>query len=881
FEGGTPATSNQQNPQVFYETPGTYDVTLTVTNSAGQDMMALVDYITVESLPMADFSNTVNGATVDFTNLSVHADSYQWFFGDSNSSTATSPTHTYASDGTYTVMLLAENNCDTDTLIGEVVIVTPPLGGFSADVTSGCADLAVQFTDESTDNVTGWSWTFAGGDPATSSDSNPLVTYTQAGTYTVTLEVTNAAGNNTVTEVGYIVVDDVPTAGFTESINGNMVDFTNTSTNATSYSWDFGDTTTSTETDPSHSYAMDGTYTVTLTASNACGDVVLTQEVVILTPPTAGFSADVTSGCADLVVQFSNESTENATSWLWTFSGGNPATSTDQNPVVTYTQAGTYTVTLEASNGAGSDAVTQTNYIVVDDVPVPGFTSVSNSDMVDFTNTSTNATTYSWDFGDNSTSTEVNPTHTYAMDGTYTVTLEATNACGTATLTNTVVVSTLPIPGFTSDVVVGCADLVVQFTDASSENTTGWFWVFEGGDPATSTDQNPVVTYATPGIYDVGLQVSNAAGSAQVVQNGYVTVLGLPTAGFQSMVNGSDAAFMNTSTGGDTYSWDFGDTGTSSDENPNHTYAMDGTYTVTLEVTNECGTVTITDEVVILTPPTAGFTTDVTSGCADLVVQFTDASTENATDWLWTFEGGTPASSTDQNPVVTYSQAGVYAVTLEVSNAAGSNSVVEVDYIVVDDVPEAGFTSLVNGAQVDFSNTSVNAVSYSWDFGDSNTSSDENPSHSYAEDGVYTVTLTATNACGSVTVTEVVTIITPPVAGFGADATGGCADLVVQFSDASTTNATDWLWTFEGGDPMTSTDPNPVVTYSTAGVYSVTLEVRNAAGVSTVTESDYIVVDDVPEAAFSTMVNGAQVGFSNTSTNATAYLWDFGDNSTS
>ena len=881
FEGGTPGTSTAQNPQVIYQMAGTFDVTLTVTNSAGQDIVALVDYMTIEPFPTAGFSSAVNGTTVDFTNASTDANNYTWDFGDSNTSSSTNPTHTYASDGTYTVMLVAENDCDTDTLFQDVVITTPPIGGFSADVTTGCADLVVQFMDESSDNTTGWLWTFDGGDPATSTDQNPLVTYTQAGIYTVILEVTNSAGDNTVTQVDYIVVDDVPTAGFTESTTDDTVDFTNTSTNANTYSWDFGDGNGSNATDPSHTYAMDGTYTVTLTASNDCGDVIVTQDVVIITPPTGGFSSDVTSGCADLVVQFMDESTENATNWLWTFDGGDPATSTDQNPIVTYTQAGVYDVILEVSNSAGSNTVTKVDYVIVDDVPTPGFTSTTNSTTADFTNTTVNGTTYDWDFGDGNSSNEVDPSHTYAMDGTYMVTLTATNACGSATTTNTVVVSSLPIPGFSSDVIEGCADLIVQFTDESSDNTTGWLWTFEGGDPATSTDQNPQVTYGSPGVYDVTLEVTNSVGTVEVIETGYITVLGLPTPGFQSTINGADVGFTNTSTNGDTYSWDFGDGNGSNATDPTHTYAMDGTYTVTQEVTNACGTVTFTEEITIITPPTAGFGVDVTSGCADLVVQFTDESSENATSWLWTFDGGNPATSMDQNPVVTYTAAGTYSVTLEASNAAGSSTVTQTDIIVVDDVPDAGFTSLVDLAQVDFTNTSTNATSYSWDFGDGNGSNASDPSHTYAMDGVYTVTMTASNACGDVTVTEVVTIVTPPVAGFDAGVTSGCAELTVQFTDASTENATDWLWTFDGGDPATSTEQNPVVVYAQAGTYTVTLEVSNAAGSNTATQTDYIVVDDVPEASFSSIVNGASVDFTNATTNATSYLWDFGDNNTS
>ena len=184
-----------------------------------------------------------------------------------------SPSHTYAGDGTYDVELTATNECGSVTTTETITIVTAPVGGFNANVTSGCAPLTVNFDDDSSDNVTSWSWSFPGGTPSSSTVPNPSVTYDNAGTYNVTLEVTNAAGSSTVTETNYVVVNTTPTAGFSSSVSTTVVTFTNTSDNATSYSWDFGDGNSSTSMSPSHTYAGDGTYDVELTATNECGSV--------------------------------------------------------------------------------------------------------------------------------------------------------------------------------------------------------------------------------------------------------------------------------------------------------------------------------------------------------------------------------------------------------------------------------------------------------------------------------------------------------------------------------------------------------------------------------------------------------------------------------
>lgn len=877
FEGGNPATSNLPNPGVTYDTPGTYSVTLTVSNSAGMDTYTETNYITIEPLPTASFGSTVNGSTVSFNNSSTEATEYNWDFGDGGTSNEVNPEHIYFQDGSYTVTLTAINDCGEVTTTQIVEIATPPTAGFSSDITSGCVDLEVQFMDNSSENTTGWLWTFEGGDPATSADPNPLVTYSNAGTFSVTLEVSNGVGMNTITMTDYITVEDVPTASFTSVVNDLTTDFTNTSIGATSYNWDFGDGSMSMEANPTYTYAEDGVYEVILSATNDCGTVTTTETITIITPPTAGFSSDLTTGCAPLTVQFLDASSENTTGWLWTFEGGDPATSTDPNPVVTFANAGTYSVTLEVTNDAGSNTFTQTDLILVEDVPAPSFTTNTTDNTVDFTNTSVGATSYEWDFGDGNTSTEINPSHTYAEDGIFIATLSATNDCGTVSTEVTVSINTPPVADFNADVVEGCVDLIVQFNDASTDNVTQWFWTFEGGNPATSTEANPQVTYNSPGVYDVTLEVTGAAGSNVITFEDFITVFPLPEADFSSVLNGLQADFTNSSTDAISFQWDFGDNNTSTEANPSHTYAEDGTYTVTLTATNDCGTVTTTETITIVTPPSAGFSADVTSGCADLVVQFSDNSSDNTTGWFWIFEGGTPATSTDPNPVVTYTSAGSYDVTLEVSNAAGNSVVLETAYVVVDDVPAAAFSSVVSGLEVAFTNASSNATSYEWDFGDNNTSTEAEPSHTYAEDGTYVVILNATNDCGTVTTTETIVIVTPPSAGFSADVTSGCADLTVQFTDESSDNTTAWEWIFEGGSPATSNDPNPIVTYSSPGIYAVTLTVTNAAGESTVEELSYIEVFALPTAGFDAQIDGTELTLQNTSSDYTSINWDFGD----
>jgi PKD repeat protein len=209
---------------------------------------------------------------------------WSWDFGDGGTSTVQNPSHPYTSAGTYTVALAATDasGSNTATQAGLITVapgVSAPVAGFAADVVSGTAPLAVQFTDQSSNTPTSWAWDF--GDGGTSTVQNPSHTYTSAGTYTVALTATNAAGSNTTTKNGYVTVSapvSAPVAAFsgtpTSGTSPLTVTFTDASTNApTSWAWDFGDSdsTNATMQNPVHTYAAAGNYTVTLTAANAGG----------------------------------------------------------------------------------------------------------------------------------------------------------------------------------------------------------------------------------------------------------------------------------------------------------------------------------------------------------------------------------------------------------------------------------------------------------------------------------------------------------------------------------------------------------------------------------------------------------------------------------
>lgn len=253
-----------------------------------------------------------------------------------------------------------------------------PVANFSASPTSGCNNFNVTFTDMSSAPTT-WSWSFPGGTPATSTVQNPVVNYSTPGTYNVTLTVTNSFGSDTKTVTSMITVNScpAPVANFTGTPTTvcvtQTVTFTDLSTNSpTSWSWSFpgGSPATSTLQNPVITYnTAGGPYNVTLTATNATGSNSYTRTAYITVnncpPPVANFTGTPTSVCTGGTVQYTDLSTNSPTSWSWSFPSGTPATSTLQNPLITYNTVGVFNVTLTATNAAGSNSFTRTLYITV------------------------------------------------------------------------------------------------------------------------------------------------------------------------------------------------------------------------------------------------------------------------------------------------------------------------------------------------------------------------------------------------------------------------------------------------------------------------------------------------------------------------------------
>lgn len=459
---GDGGTSSERNPVYKYVKPGTYAVTLKVSNSAGSDQITKPEFIHAQPSilpPVAKFTGEprtgVAPLKVVFTDKSENNPAtWQWNFGDGQTSVEPNPVHIYEKPGKYTVSLTVTNPAGTDTRIDEnFVTVNPsvlaPIADFSGNPTSGKAPLTVNFLDLSKNNPKQWFWKF--GDGATSEEKNPVHIYQKEGKYTVELTVSNEGGADTKVATEFVTVSPPgfpPQAqfrGYPTSGNAPLtVGFTDLSSgNPTTWKWDFGDGQVSDKQHPEHVYSTPGVYTVSLMVGNQFGSSTEVKERYIQIyekpiPLKASFMGEPTSGNAPLTVKFSDLSTGNPQSWLWNFGDG--TTATDHNPVHVYTNPGEYTVFLTVARGEERSSEVRYQYIKVvspGKPPVPDFVAsptTGNAPLtVQFTDLSKdNPKAWRWDFGDGQASNEKNPVHVYNKPGTYTVCLEASNEFGAA-----------------------------------------------------------------------------------------------------------------------------------------------------------------------------------------------------------------------------------------------------------------------------------------------------------------------------------------------------------------------------------------------------------------------------------------------------------------
>ena len=793
-----------------------------------------------------------------------------------------------------------------------VAYAQSPSAEFTATPITGCTPLAVSFSDASTGNPTSWQWDLGNG--TLSTQQHPTTTYFSPGTYSVTLTVTNANGSNTVTHSNYIVVYDKPVVYFTASdslgcfpLRVNFTDMSSTFNGSlTSWDWDFGDGTTSTLQNPFHLYAVSGNYSVTLKVTNSggCTKVFSKPSYIHVTPGVSvNFSNTVSQLChPPETISFTNLATGPGNlSYQWDFGDGGSSVATSPSHI--YNSGGSFNVSLIVQSDVGcNDTLIRPAAVVIKDVQVSfsGPNSVCVNQPASFINSSNPLPASSlWTFGDATGSAQQNPVKTWATAGSYLVKLVANyNTCSDSA-SKFVTVNALPVVNFTSNDSINCkAPFTVNFQSLSPTAVT-WNWDF--GDGNTSTLQNPSHTYTSSGNYTVKLVVSNGNGCQDsLVKNQYiqiarpvVLIAGVPVEGCIPY-NFSPLANVAAIDGVAAYSWDFGDGGTSTLQNPTHTYPFQGSYTVKLTVTTKDGctdSIVVPNAVTVGSLPNADFTAAPLSQCVGKAVQFTDLSVP-ADRWHWDF--GDNGTSTVKNPSYIYSDTGMYTVALTVWNSGCSTTVVKNNFVTALP-PVARFTpsyNCNNKKQVLFSDQSILPQAWAWDFGDGTTSTLQNPAHTYAVFGTYTVTLTVTNSSCSNSKIQTITLINEHADFQVADDTickSQAAVITLQNINAGNLASTTWYYG-DGTSDVTGAGQTSVShLYNTAGLYSIKVVITDIRGCTDSAMKPNIIRVWGAAAGFSSSpVNsckGAVINFTDLTVTdgvhpITNWLWDYGDGQT-
>jgi gliding motility-associated-like protein len=435
-------------------------------------------------------------------------------------------------------------------------------------------------------------------------------------------------------------------------------------------------------------------------------------------------------------------------------------------------------------SNCGAQQDTFTVNITVHPKPDPGFTVYSNclNETTIFTNTSGilsgSISSYLWDFGNNTTSTLNQPTHTYTSTGTYNVHLTATSDQGCIHDTvRQVMVHPNPVAAFSHT--EACAGGTIEFTDLSTTpggTINQWFWQGNTGEPWQPGASTHSILYASAGNYTPTLAVENSFGCNDTISD-QLTILPKPVANFivTDECLGSPTRYVNLTSGlipasALVFDWDLGDGTTYNGFQPlPYTYSNFGLYTVTLSIDDpvRSGCQDDTSFIATVHAIPEPFFLNVPDNCQPYSVTFSDASNvfnNTISRWYWDFGNG--ESSVKQNPTVVYTNSGTYTISLSVESQAGCQSAApHIQEIEVYPKPFADFIydpqmPTILFADISFRERCLGEIEYLWNFGDGSGSTEANPRHLYSDPGEYEVWLEATSDKGCKdTVTKILEVV--------------------------------------------------------------------------------------------------------------------------
>ncbi len=969
-------SSNDEDPTFTFTTAGTKTIGLQAFIPGCTTTVYSEDILIAEG-PDAQFDYSGNcgvGELITFTNetTGVNITGYSWDFGDGGStSTDENPTFSYAVAGDYTVGLTVTNATGCSTLFTRVIDVTDDSRA-TFTFSDSEQNVSVPFTGVDTtpadDEVTNWSWDFAG--LGNSTDQSPSFTFNDAGAFNITLTVTTSQGCEEEVVQTINISEACPVASFTATASvclEEQVVLTNNSTTVSTYAWDFcegglSETPTATDlgsvTGANTPFGMEtvvsGDNYYSFVANTNAGTLLrLDHGTDYSVAPTVmdlgNFSNNLSSPIALTIREVAGDwiaFVGDADNGLIRLNFGSDLTSTD--PAITVFnsltefnavqpvrdldlvhEAGEYKLLTAGINSSGTVAIhnfgsspgtesspTESSFDIAGAEAMSGLAVLSDCEnwyalVLDF-----NDGIYQVDFGASITSTVTTSTVSGVSSGVKVETMhDKGNWYGLVTSSGsdqlyridfgsdlTTDVPNVSTIGSLSELSRAQAFSIIR--DSSEVSMLGInrssgelihldFPVTCAGSLTFSTDETPTgFSYDVSNTYSIYLTGTSANGDGISMTSQSVTVTGdtAPSISFSTDSNQctdvSNTFTANPSTGLN-YTWDFNGEGAGNAGEETFQFTTAGTKTVTLTVSDGTCTNEISNELIVYDPPTAAdFDFSATFQCTNNEISFqnltVDTGIEEVIGYLWDFNG--EGSSSLEDPTFTFTTAGTKTIGLQ-AFIPGCTTTVYTEDIVIAEGPAAQFSFTGNcglGETITFTNetTGSNITGYSWDFGDGgSTSTDENPTFTYADAGDYTVSLTVTNATGcATTISNDLTVTDDSRATFTFSDAEQNTSVPFTGVDTSPTGdeVTSWSWDFAGLG--SSTDQSPTFTFTDVGSYDITLMVMTSQGCEEEIVQSITVSEACPVVAFeatSSVCIDEQVLLTNNSTTVSTYAWDF------
>jgi len=637
----------------------------------------------------------------------------------------TTPTFTWVttSEGVYLIWaevqpLPGETDVADNVFVDGTVTVSslqPPVASFTFSPEAPHTGQNVTFDASSSydpdGTIASYAWSF--GDGATGDGKIVTHSYADNGTYEVELTVVDNDGLTDIESESITVLNRPPVASFTESAEttyvGDAITFNASESHdpdgyIVSYFWNFGDGANATDVIVEHAYAVNGTFTVTLTVTDddgASASANATKTILVNESPVAIFTESAETVYTGEAIAFnatdSYDPDGSIISYFWTFGDGNNAT----GMVVehSYVDDGVYVVTLTVTDDKGAIGTATANKTVLNRPPVANFTesaeTVLTGEVVCFNASASYdpdgiIVGYFWDFGDGTNDTGTIVCHAYTDDGAYVVTLTITDDDGATASTNATktVLNRLPIANFTESAETVYTSEVIYFDASASYDSDGtivsYLWDF--GDGANGTGVTVDHAYTDDRSYVVTLTVTDDDGSTATAVAFKTISNRPPTAAFTHKAKtaySGEVIRFDASASFDpdgyvtSYFWTFGDGTNATDMVVTHAYADDGSYMVTLTVTDNDGATasSTATRTVLNRHPVASFIESATTVFAGEVIQFNASASYDPdgsiVSYAWNFGDGNITTTSAPTINHTYTTPRTYNVTLTVTDDDG------------------------------------------------------------------------------------------------------------------------------------------------------------------------------------------------------------------